>query len=105
MLSLVGRVGRIYGQDGSDYVVVASKGGADAHPDWYLNLQANPQVEIQIGGDGRDRPRRLGRPGTAVGDDGEDLARLPPVRREDRPRDPGGRAVAAAVSPVAPTCA
>ena len=24
----------IYGQDGSDYIVVASKGGDDEHPDW-----------------------------------------------------------------------
>jgi deazaflavin-dependent oxidoreductase (nitroreductase family) len=39
----------IYGEDGGDYVVVASKGGAPGHPDWYLNLRDNPQVEIQVG--------------------------------------------------------
>ncbi len=39
----------IYGQDGTDYVVIASKGGADSHPDWYHNLAADPQVEIQVG--------------------------------------------------------
>lgn len=38
----------IYGQDGQDYVVVASKGGADEDPDWYRNLLADPQVEIQV---------------------------------------------------------
>ncbi len=38
----------IYGQDGDDYVIVASKGGADDHPDWYRNLEANPEVEIQV---------------------------------------------------------
>lgn len=38
----------IYGRDGDDYVVVASKGGADDHPDWYHNLRADPQVEIQV---------------------------------------------------------
>lgn len=38
----------IYGRDGDDYVVVASKGGADRHPDWYLNLAADPEVEIQV---------------------------------------------------------
>lgn len=38
----------IYGEDGDDYVVVASKGGADEHPDWYLNLGADPEVEIQV---------------------------------------------------------
>jgi deazaflavin-dependent oxidoreductase (nitroreductase family) len=41
----------IYGRDGDNYVVVASKGGADEHPGWYLNLQDNPQVEVQILGD------------------------------------------------------
>jgi len=38
----------IYGEDGSDYVVVASKGGDDEHPDWYLNLQEHPEVKIQV---------------------------------------------------------
>jgi deazaflavin-dependent oxidoreductase (nitroreductase family) len=38
----------IYREDGSGYVVVASKGGADDHPDWYLNLQEEPEVEIQV---------------------------------------------------------
>ncbi len=38
----------IYREDGSDYVIVASKGGADEHPDWYLNLQADPDVRIQV---------------------------------------------------------
>ncbi|HEY8338798.1 MAG TPA: nitroreductase family deazaflavin-dependent oxidoreductase [Egibacteraceae bacterium] len=38
----------IYITDGDDYVVVASKGGAPEHPDWYHNLVANPKVEIQV---------------------------------------------------------
>ena len=38
----------IYGRHGDDYVVVASKGGAETHPDWYLNLQADPHVEVQV---------------------------------------------------------
>lgn len=38
----------IFGRDGDDYVVVASKGGAPSHPSWYLNLQANPQADIQV---------------------------------------------------------
>jgi deazaflavin-dependent oxidoreductase (nitroreductase family) len=41
----------IYGQHGDDYLVVASKGGADDPPDWYLNLQADPEVEVQVGAD------------------------------------------------------
>jgi deazaflavin-dependent oxidoreductase (nitroreductase family) len=31
--------------------VVASKGGAPEHPAWYLNLEANPDVEVQVGAD------------------------------------------------------
>ncbi len=38
----------IYAQDGEDYVVIASKGGAPAHPAWYLNVDKNPEVEIQV---------------------------------------------------------
>jgi len=32
-------------------LIVASKGGADDHPDWYLNLLENPEVEVQIKAD------------------------------------------------------
>ena len=38
----------IYEQDGDRYVIVASKGGAPAHPGWYLNLQKDPNVELQV---------------------------------------------------------
>jgi deazaflavin-dependent oxidoreductase (nitroreductase family) len=38
----------IFGQDGDDYLVVASMGGAPQHPQWYLNLTANPVAEIQV---------------------------------------------------------
>lgn len=41
----------IYGMDGDRYLVVASKGGAPKHPAWYLNLVANPDVEVQVKGD------------------------------------------------------
>ena len=34
-----------------DYLVVASKGGNPDAPDWYVNLEANPDVEVQIKGD------------------------------------------------------
>ena len=33
------------------YLVVASKGGTDAPPAWFLNLQADPDAEIQIKGE------------------------------------------------------
>jgi deazaflavin-dependent oxidoreductase (nitroreductase family) len=39
----------IYGRHGDDYLVVASKGGAPEHPGWYLNLEADPEVEVQVG--------------------------------------------------------
>jgi deazaflavin-dependent oxidoreductase (nitroreductase family) len=32
-------------------ILVASLGGAPKHPIWYLNLQANPRVWIQQGGE------------------------------------------------------
>ncbi|MDD9942691.1 MAG: nitroreductase family deazaflavin-dependent oxidoreductase [Myxococcales bacterium] len=38
----------IYGRDGESYLLVASKGGAPAHPAWYLNLVAQPKVTIQV---------------------------------------------------------
>lgn len=38
----------IYGKDGDHYVIVASKGGAPEHPAWYLNLQSNPRVDLQV---------------------------------------------------------
>jgi len=38
----------IYGRHGDDFLVVASKGGAPQHPAWYLNLVADPDVEIQV---------------------------------------------------------
>jgi deazaflavin-dependent oxidoreductase (nitroreductase family) len=41
----------IFGRSGPDYVVVASKGGAPAHPAWYLNLEANPEVQLQVKAD------------------------------------------------------
>ncbi len=45
------RLALIYGTDGDSYVVVASKGGADAHPEWYLNLLDHPEVEVQVKAD------------------------------------------------------
>jgi deazaflavin-dependent oxidoreductase (nitroreductase family) len=41
----------IFGTSGPDYVVVASKGGAPEHPAWYLNLEANPTVKVQVKAD------------------------------------------------------
>ena len=38
----------IHRTDGDRWVVVASKGGAPEHPDWFKNLQANPEATIQV---------------------------------------------------------
>jgi len=34
-----------------EYLLVASKGGADEHPEWYPNLVANPEAWLQVGAD------------------------------------------------------
>ena len=38
-------------QDGDMVVIVASKGGGDTHPDWFLNLRDHPQVTVTMKGD------------------------------------------------------
>src|SRR3954463_5401398 len=37
-------------REGDKVVIVASKGGDPKHPMWFLNLQANPDVEATYGG-------------------------------------------------------
>lgn len=39
----------LYDTDGQDLVIIASNGGAPTHPAWYSNLEANPQVEVELG--------------------------------------------------------
>ncbi len=41
----------LYLRDGDDVILVASNGGAPKHPVWWLNLQANPEAEVEIGRD------------------------------------------------------
>ena len=38
----------IYTPVGDKYVIIASKGGAPAHPGWYLNISADPNIEVQV---------------------------------------------------------
>ncbi|MER5336353.1 nitroreductase family deazaflavin-dependent oxidoreductase [Micromonospora sp. NPDC002717] len=45
------RTALIYGRDGDRYLLVASNGGAARHPAWYLNLCADPEVQVQVGAD------------------------------------------------------
>ena len=41
----------MYLKDGERYVVFASKGGAPHNPDWYHNLKAHPDIQIEVGDD------------------------------------------------------
>lgn len=61
----------IYGARGDDVVIVASKGGAPSHPAWYRNLEADPDVEVQVGAD-----RYAGRARVAEGDERAELWQL-----------------------------
>ena len=38
-----------YTEDRDRLVIIASKGGADTHPDWYYNVVANPHVTVEVG--------------------------------------------------------
>jgi deazaflavin-dependent oxidoreductase (nitroreductase family) len=50
-----------YFPDGDDLVVVASNGGMDWYPDWWLNLLSEPQATVEIG---RTRRRVVARAAT-----------------------------------------
>ncbi len=41
----------LYLRDDNRLVVIASWGGRDEHPHWYLNLRANPEANVQVLGD------------------------------------------------------
>ncbi len=60
----------IFGQDGENYVIVASQGGRPEHPDWYLNLVEHPEVGVQVKAD-----RFHARARTAEGEERERLWR------------------------------
>jgi deazaflavin-dependent oxidoreductase (nitroreductase family) len=60
----------IYGKHGEDHVVVASKGGAEEDPAWYMNLSENPEVSVQVRGD-----RFKARARTATAEEKPDLWR------------------------------
>lgn len=39
----------VYTRDGENYVIIASKGGAPEHPQWFHNLRAHPDVTVEVG--------------------------------------------------------
>jgi deazaflavin-dependent oxidoreductase (nitroreductase family) len=49
----------IYRQVGDKIVLVASKGGAPTHPAWFLNIEKDPHVKVQIKGDKFDAVARV----------------------------------------------
>ncbi len=58
----------IFKQVGDRYVIIASKGGAPAHPAWYLNILDDPHVTLQIRGE-----KFSGIARTAEGEEREEL--------------------------------
>lgn len=49
----------MYEQVGDDVAVIASKGGAPSHPDWFHNLVANPRARVEVGTDTFDVVARV----------------------------------------------
>lgn len=49
----------LYLADGDDVVLVASKGGFSGHPQWYLNLVADPGVVVEVGRSRREMTARV----------------------------------------------
>ena len=49
-------------QDGDKIMIVASKGGDDRHPDWFLNLRDDPHVEVTMNGQARPMTARVADP-------------------------------------------
>lgn len=39
----------VFTRDGDRLLVYASQGGAPTHPDWYLNLEHDPHVAVEVG--------------------------------------------------------
>jgi deazaflavin-dependent oxidoreductase (nitroreductase family) len=62
-----------YVQDGDRLIVIAANAGAPAHPDWYHNLLAHPEVTIELGGE-----QFQAHASTAEGAERERLAALVP---------------------------
>jgi deazaflavin-dependent oxidoreductase (nitroreductase family) len=66
-----------YTRDGDAFVVYGSKGGMPAHPHWFLNLVAHPDVTVEVGGETIPVIARLAK--------GEERARLWAARVAESP--------------------
>jgi F420H(2)-dependent quinone reductase len=60
----------VYARDGAAYLVVASNGGSDRPPGWLFNIEAKPDVELQVG------RRRFAATARVVGGDDPEHPRL-----------------------------
>jgi len=68
----------VFFEDGERLVVIASKGGDPRDPIWWLNLQKNPEAEVQVGAEHRRMRARLASP--------DARARLWPRAKHENPR-------------------
>jgi deazaflavin-dependent oxidoreductase (nitroreductase family) len=63
----------VYGREGNDYIVVASKGGAPKHPTWFGNITKNPDVDVEVANaQGTEKFKARARP-VASGDERDRL--------------------------------
>jgi len=70
-------VALIYARRDEDFIVVASNGGSQRHPAWYLNITSEPNVHVQVG-----RKRTAATAQIAAGDERDVLWGL--VNRKNR---------------------
>ena len=49
----------VFQKVGDSYAVFATKGGAPSHPDWYRNLRANPDTQVEVGSETLDVSARV----------------------------------------------
>ncbi len=82
----------MFNRDGDRYVIFASKAGAPTNPDWYHNLKAHPDVQIEVGTDTIDV--------VAAEAAGEDRERLFRTQAERSPQFADYQAKTARVIPV-----
>lgn len=67
----------MFHRDGARLLVIASNIGAPRHPDWYLNLVANPSVTVEVGDEAYEA--------SAATAEGEERERLWPMLKESYP--------------------
>lgn len=79
----------VYSTDGDDVVIIASKGGAPQHPNWYHNLVANPTVTVEVGSEKWEATAELAH--------GEERQRLYDAQAAQMPQFDGYAEQAAAV--------